>query len=235
MTIRCLNPDCEIEIAGDEGCVAQAFVCAACGLQFVWPSRHLGCEGFVIYDLETTGLNPDQEDFIQIAAIRFRKGQPVAEEAFFSYAKPRRRISGFITDYMGITNDDVREAPAPCDVLVEFSRFVGSSTLIAHNGLRFDSKFLSATCLRSQRPKRVVPSIDSIWLSKAVFGNQRGIRHGLDIVVSRLGILDDGIRRHDARGDVELLGHAVSRMWQHLRLSHDAAGFRRHETCLPVH
>ena len=192
------------------------------------------CADFVIYDLETTGLDPDQEDLIQIAAIRFRQGKPVAQEAFFSYAKPRRRISGFITSYTGITNDDVRDSPSPCEVLIEFSRFVGASTLIAHNGLRFDSKFLSATCHRSLHPKRQVPSIDSIWLSKAVFGNERGTRHGLDIVISRLGIQDDGIRRHDARGDVELLGRAVSRMWQRLGLPHDAAGFRRHETFLPA-
>ncbi len=232
MTVRCPNPNCLIQISADESRAGETVGCPVCGHQFVLPTC---CGDFVIYDLETTGLDPDHEDLIQIAAIRFRHGRPVASESFFSYAKPRRRVSAFITNYTGITNDDVRGAPEPCDVLTEFSRFVGESTLIAHNGLRFDSKFLTATCLRSRRPKREVPSIDSIWLSKAVFGNQRGIRHGLDLVISRLGITDDGVRRHDARGDVELLGHAVSRMWQHLRLPPDAAGFRRHETSLPVH
>lgn len=188
---------------------------------------------FVIYDLETTGLNPAQEDLIQIAATRFRYGKPVAEESFFRYAKPRRSISAFITSYTGITNDHVCGAPSPCDVLHEFSRFVGESTLIAHNGLRFDSKFLTTTCERSKVAKRMVPCIDSIWLSKAVFGNQRGIRHGLDLVIERLGIRANGVQRHDARGDVELLGLAVSKLWQHLKLPHDAAGVRRHETYLP--
>jgi len=231
MTVRCPNPECVIELEGDKSFAGETVECSNCGKQFVWSSA---CRNeFVIYDLETTGLNPDQEDLIQIAAIRFRMGKPAAKESFFSYAKPRRSISGFITNYTGITNEDVRGAPTPCEVLHEFSRFVGSSTLIAHNGLRFDSKFLTATCLRSRIAKREVPCIDSIWLSKAVFGNQRGIRHGLDIVIDRLGIRADGVQRHDARGDVELLGLAVSRLWQHLKLPYDAAGVRRHETYLP--
>ena len=231
MIVRCPNPGCAIDLAGEESFSGETVKCSNCGQRFVWPQSR---RDFVIYDLETTGLSPDDEDLIQIAAIRFRDGKPVTTESFFSYAKPRRAISSFITSYTGITNGDVRGAPSPCEVLVEFSRFVGDSTLIAHNGLRFDSKFLAATCVRGRVARREVPSIDSIWLSKAVFGNQRGIKHGLDIVIERLGIRQD-IRRHDARGDVELLGLAVSHLWRHLKLPHDAAGVRRHETHLPKH
>ncbi len=231
MTVRCPNSDCGVELSGAERISGELEECFACGQPFVWPQPR---RDFVIYDLETTGLSPDEEDLIQIAAIRFRDGRPVCQESFFSYAKPRRAISGFISSYTGITNADVRGAPSPCEVLVEFSRFVGDSTLIAHNGFRFDSKFLTCTCVRSRVETREVPCIDSVWLSKAVFGNQRGIKHGLDVVVDRLGIRSN-VRRHDARGDVELLGLAVAHFWQHLKLPHDAAGFRRHETHLPKH
>ena len=229
MIVRCPNPGCASDLAGEESFSGGTVECSHCGQRFVWPEMR---RDFVIYDLETTGLSPDEEDLIQIAAIRFQDGKPVTGESFFSYAKPRRAISSFITSYTGITNGDVRGAPSPCEVLVEFSRFVGGSTLISHNGLRFDSKFLAATCVRGGVARREVPSIDSIWLSKAVFGNQRGTRHGLDIVIERLGIRPD-VRRHDARGDVELLGLAVSHLWRHLNLPHDAAGVRRHETHLP--
>lgn len=231
MIVQCPNPQCGSDLEGESRFSGESVECSNCGRPFVWPQTR---RDFVIYDLETTGLSPDEEDLIQIAAIRFRDGMPVSSESFFSYAKPRQAISGFITNYTGITNNDVRGAPCPCEVLVEFSRFVGDSTLIAHNGLRFDSKFLTATCVRSRVAKREVPCIDSIWLSKAVFGNQRGIKHGLDVVIDRLGIRSN-VRRHDARGDVELLGLAVAHFWRHLKLPHDAAGVRRHETYLPKH
>lgn len=97
---------------------------------------------FVIYDLETTGLYPGSDEFIQIAAMRFVAGQLCREDAFFSFAKPRRRIPAFIESHTGI-------------------------------------------------------------------------------------------RRHDARGDVELLGLAVERMWQRLGLDAAFTGVRRHQACLP--
>jgi DNA polymerase-3 subunit epsilon len=195
--------------------------------------QHTGDCDFVVYDLETTGLRPDFEEFIQIAAMRFRKGRLVPSESFFSFARPEQPIPTFITTYTGITNADVRLAPRPHEVLVEFSRFVRGSRLIAHNGHRFDSKFLGATCRRHGMPMVDVRSIGSINLSKRMFGTVRGTGHSLDRVLSRLGISADGHARHDARGDVELLGKAIERMWNRLGLDDHCTGIPFHFTSLP--
>jgi DNA polymerase III subunit epsilon len=190
---------------------------------------------FVIYDLETTGLRPEQEEIIQIAAMRFRQGKQVGAETFFSYARPQRPISTFITHYTGIRNADVLGAPRPHEVLQEFSRFVGQAGLIAHNGHRFDSKFLGATCRRHQLSSVEVSSIDSINLSKRIFGTVRGTGHSLDRVLARLGISAAGCgRRHDARADVELLGRAVEKMWHRLGLDSDGCGLPTHTSHLPI-
>ena len=188
---------------------------------------------FVIYDLETTGLSPENDEFIQIAAIRFVAGGPVETDAFSSFARPRGPIPPFIRSLTGITDHHVASAPRPEQVLRDFTEWVGDATLIAHNGHRFDSRFLAATCLRHQLPTREVASIDSIQLSKLVFGNATGTRHSLDLVLQRLGLLDPRLRRHDARADVELLARAVSRMCAHLNLDPGLAGVPRHTTLLP--
>ena len=107
-------------------------------------------------------------------------------------------------------------------------------SLIAHNGLRFDSKFLAATCRRRGLPMREVHSIDSIHLSKMLFGKVRGTGHSLDHLISRLQIDPRSIRRHDARGDVEILGRAVAGMWLRLELDHAFNGVPRHGTFLPM-
>jgi DNA polymerase III alpha subunit (gram-positive type) len=187
----------------------------------------------VIYDLETTGLYPDEDEFIQIAAVRYENGSLIAEDAFFSFARPRRSISSFIENYTGIGNRHVTGAPRPEEVLFQFSTWAGDSTLIAHNGLRFDSKFLAATCRRHGLQAREVDCIDSIHISKMLFGKTRGTGHSLDHVKSRLGLRDTDLRRHDARGDVDLLGRAVVSMSKRLGLDSSLNGVPRHQTLLP--
>lgn len=188
----------------------------------------------MIYDLETTGLSPDFDEIIQVAAVRFRNGAVSSSEMFFSYARPRRPLPSFITSYTGITSADVARAPRPDEVVREFARFVDASGLIAHNGHRFDSKFLEAACRRHGLAVNGVYSIDSIQLSRRVFGTVAGAGHGLDRVLARLGISGSRFARHDARGDVELLGRAVERMWSRLGLDAQGSGIRGHATTLPM-
>ena len=233
MQITCPNPTCGQIHSGPKAQLGRRFSCPACGHSFIWSDCCHAGNSFVIYDLETTGLYPEADEFIQIAAVRLRAGCLCPEESFFSFARPRQRISSFITSYTGISNDHVRDAPRPEEVLCDFGRWAGDSTLIAHNGLRFDAKFLAATCRRHHLPAREAQCIDSIHLSKMLFGKTRGIGHSLDHVKSRLGLRDTSLRRHDARGDVDLLGRAVEEMSHRLGLDAAFNGVPRHPTLLP--
>jgi DNA polymerase III epsilon subunit family exonuclease len=207
--------------------------CPQCHHSFFWSDCHHTGETFVVYDLETTGLDPEQDEFIQIAAMRFCAGCLCPDDTFASFAKPRRRISAFIESYTGVTNRHVQDAARPEEVLCDFAAWAADATLIAHNGLRFDSKFLTATCRRHLLPTREVHGIDSIHLSKMLFGKTRGTGHSLDHLVSRLRLNAAHIRRHDARGDVEILGLAVASLWQRLNLDRSFNGVPRHPTHLP--
>jgi len=175
----------------------------------------------VIFDLETTGLSPEVNDIIQIAAVRMRGGNVFHEESFATFVDPGYRIPSFITSYTGISDRDVYGAPTAAMALSAFGRFVGDATLLAHNGHRFDMPFIQSACAKTRVPTRPVPYADSIYLSKLLWG--RGGRHGLDRVMDRLGISRGNYRRHDARGDVGLLAAAVKQMWQ--RLSPGCASF----------
>ena len=191
---------------------------------------------FVVYDLETTGLRPADCEIIQIAAVRFCAGRMNHAETFFSYARPERPIPAFIARYTGVTDRHVAGAPRPHEALREFARFVGGEAgLIAHNGHRFDSRFLDATCRRHGLGTRPVHSIDSLHFSRRLFGTARGTGHGMDRMLARLGITAQaGQTRHDARGDVALLGQALEIMWERLGLDAACSGLPRHHTSLPV-
>lgn len=168
----------------------------------------------VIFDLETTGLSPSVNEIIQIAGVRMRAGQILEEESFATFVKPVNRIPSFITSYTGITNNQVQSAPRAPEALVNFSRFVRDSTLIAHNGQRFDIPFIRESCARHGLPVRTVGFVDSMSFSRKIWGGRGG--HGLDAVMHRLQLSNHAARRHDARGDVEILAEAVRRMWRQL-------------------
>lgn len=234
MAIACPCPACGTPHPLPASALGSKQVCRGCGGVFRAADRCFHCHEFVIYDLETTGLYPDSDEFIQIAAVKFRDGKLCSGESFHSYAKPRRRIPSFIEQYTGVTNSHVRDAARPEEVLREFAAFAGQATLIAHNGKRFDSKFLHATCTRHGLPRRPVDCIDSIHLSKLTFGRTRGTGHSMDHLTTRLGLGGATFRRHDARGDVEILGMAVAAMHRMLDLDHAFNGVERHQSLLPV-
>ena len=165
-----------------------------------------------IFDLETTGFSPTRDEIIQIAAVRIRDGEVVAGESFASFVRPEKRVPYFITEITGVTPADVCDAPDPASALQAFSRFVGDATLVAHNGWRFDLSFIRETCKRHQLAMREVPFFDSLSLSRLVWSGADS--HSLDAIMDRLGLSGDGHRRHDARGDVQILAEAVGRMWR---------------------
>ena len=233
MKLQCPNPGCDHELSGPKTAIGRRVSCPACDHSFFWTDCFRSGETFIIFDLETTGLHPESDEFIQIAAVRLQAGCLCPEESFSSFARPRHRIPTFIEGLTGIGDRHVRSAPRPEEVLVEFAAWAGDATLVAHNGKRFDSKFLEATCRRHELPTREVECIDSIHMSKMLFGRTRGTGHSLDLVKSRLRLQDSTLRRHDARGDVDILGRAVAEMHARLELDRAFNGVPRHGSVLP--
>lgn len=180
---------------------------------------------FVIFDLETTGFSPDRHEIIQIAAVRLATDGTVGD-TFSTYVRPCAPVPRHITGLTGIRNADVANAPVAPEALRAFARFIENAgatsegnaepILVAHNGQRFDLRFIAAACARHSLPQRPVRFIDSIWLARTLWPAEP--LHNLDAVAGRLGIdvTASHFRRHDARSDVCLLATAVRCMIQHL-------------------
>jgi len=170
----------------------------------------------IFFDLETTGLSPYLNEIIQIAAVKVRPGCWGVEESFDTFVRPQQRVPGFITGLTGITQSQVAQAPSPREALMNFSRFVGAedAMLIAHNGPSFDMRFIAENCTRHGLLTRETAVLDSRAFSRKIWGRRSG--HGLDPILHRLGLSIAGVKRHDARGDVQLLALAVRKMWGQL-------------------
>ncbi|NMA82377.1 MAG: DUF3072 domain-containing protein [Epulopiscium sp.] len=102
---------------------------------------------FVVFDLETTGCNPERDQIIEIGAIKVKKGQIVSE--YQQLVHPQMAIPSHITEITGITNEMVYEQPHIHEVLPEFLVFCESDYILGHNIL-FDYKFIKYNVLRHQ-------------------------------------------------------------------------------------
>ncbi len=104
----------------------------------------------VVLDFETTGLSPNLGDrAIEVGAVKIREGAVI--DRFQQVMNPGFRISSFIEQYTGITNQMIRKA-APCgEVMASFADFIGDSNLVAHNAA-FDLRFLESELRLIGRP-----------------------------------------------------------------------------------
>ena len=98
-------------------------------------------KNYVVIDVETTGLDADHDEIIEVAAIRYSAGE--VKEAFQTYIKPLNEIPMKITQINGITNEMVENAPHFSQIVAELEDFIGTSNLVGHN-IEFDIKFLYA-------------------------------------------------------------------------------------------
>ena len=96
-----------------------------------------GQSEFVIFDLETTAMKPENGYIVDIAALRVRDGQVV--DRFESLVNPGRPIIGH--QVHGISTDDVANAPTAAEVLTNFTQWVGDAPVVAHN-ISFDLPYV---------------------------------------------------------------------------------------------
>ncbi len=94
---------------------------------------------FVVVDVETTGRDPRMADLLEIGAVRIKGGK--IADTFSTLVDPGRTIVGH--QMHGITDQDVKGAPAPREAVEKFRAFAGNATLVGHN-VGFDLGFLEA-------------------------------------------------------------------------------------------
>ena len=94
---------------------------------------------YVIIDIETTGLDPEYCEIIELAAIKYENNKEIAR--FHSLVKPDYEIDSFITNLTGITNEMVKSSPKLSEVILDFYNFIKDEILIGHC-VYFDINFI---------------------------------------------------------------------------------------------
>ncbi|MER3537752.1 MAG: DNA polymerase III subunit epsilon, partial [Thermus sp.] len=148
---------------------------------------------YTALDLETTGLDPEEDAILAIGAVRLL-GDRILPETFEALLDPGRPIPQASSQVHGITEEMVRGQPKVQEVLPEFFRFQEGSLLLAHNGA-FDLAFLSreGKKLGLDFPR---PLLDTLLLAQLLF--EEGDL-ALEALARRFGVPVLG--RHTALGD----------------------------------
>ncbi len=162
---------------------------------------------YVVFDTETTGLNPSKGDeVIQIGAIRIINGQLLYHEIIDQLVDPKRFVPAESVAIHGIEPILLKGQPTIDQVLPHFHTFAESSVLVAHNAA-FDMRFLQ---LQESKTGIIFdnPVIDTMLLSSIVHPNQES--HSLDTLAERLNVTIVG--RHTALGDAIVTGEVLLKL-----------------------
>jgi DNA polymerase-3 subunit epsilon/ATP-dependent DNA helicase DinG len=133
----------------------------------------------VSLDLETTGLDSERDEIIEIGIIRFR-GDEILDK-WSSLIRPQREIPSKIIELTGITNEMVRSDGIPLwDGLREAQRVAGNFPIVGHN-IMFDLGFT-----RRQRVFVTNPAIDTFELAGILIPHAG--QYSLSALARELGI-----------------------------------------------
>lgn len=119
---------------------------------------------YVVFDLETTGINPNRDAIIEISAIKVI-GNQVAEE-FSTLVNPGRSIPKGATAVNGITDEMVADAPTVKEAIEHFLDFIGDSILVGHNIHTFDMNFAYDAALQELGREIKNDYIDTLYLAR---------------------------------------------------------------------
>jgi DNA polymerase-3 subunit epsilon/ATP-dependent DNA helicase DinG len=95
---------------------------------------------YISLDIETTGLNPDADEIIEIGAVKFQGEQVI--DTFYSLVNPQRNLSYRIQLLCGITQAELETAPSFSELSGKLISFLDTNALVGHN-IPFDLGFLA--------------------------------------------------------------------------------------------
>lgn len=153
-------------------------------------------ETYVIFDIETTGLDPYNDKIIEIGAVKVKNLNIV--DRYSSFINPEMKLSDFTKSLTNISDEDVENAPKIEEVLPEFLDFIKDATLVAQNA-KFDIGFITEKA-KQMNIKTNFSYIDTINWAKLVLPEQK--KYNLDALCKRFNIPNDN--HHRAVNDAEV-------------------------------
>jgi len=97
---------------------------------------------YIVFDTETTGLNPKKDDIISIGAVKIKDNKILTSQTFEVFIKNSSEISSKSIEIHQIRPIDLENAKTADIAIREFLKFIGSRPIIGYY-LEFDVSMIN--------------------------------------------------------------------------------------------
>ena len=176
-------------------------------------SESLRNVSFAVVDCETTGVNPETDRILQVAAI-IVNGEGEVVDQFDTVVRPEspENYTHGAEHIHGISKEQVENGMPLREALEKLWTISSGNVFTAHNA-RFDIGFLHAESERVGLSNRIDTHVDTLALARKTDA-EKTRRHTLDALCEHYGIERE--KAHDAKADAtataELLIHLMKEM-----------------------
>ncbi len=167
---------------------------------------------YIVFDIETTGLNNEFDELIEFGAIKYKDGRIVDQIDFF--CKPTKPLTPRIINLTHITNEMVANGCNQKEAIIKIREWIKDDILIAHNGINFDFAFLNKICEKNNLPIFTNCLIDTMQISRAI--NEALDSHRLQKVTRKYKIDYNELEAHRANKDSQYLLYVWQAMMEQL-------------------
>lgn len=126
-------------------------------------------DGYIVLDLETTGLRPEKDEIIEIGALRIVNHQ--IQERMCLLVRTQAMIPESVQKLTGITPEQQNAKGVSLSLaLDDLSDFMANSPIVCHNA-KFERQFLREAYLREGKEAPINSFIDTLALARRYVEN----------------------------------------------------------------
>ena len=155
----------------------------------------------VVFDTETTGLNPKKDEILSIGAVIVKGNKILTSEKFELFVKPTKAINEESIKIHRIRNIDLENGSEAKEAIEQFLHFIGSRPLVGYY-IDFDVKMVNKyvkSLLGITLPNKTI-EVSGIYHDKKIkFIPDGTIDLRFDVMMKDLGLPIFG--KHDALND----------------------------------
>lgn len=122
-------------------------------------------DSYCVVDLETTGLDSNYDEIIEISAIKVINNNIVDKFSSLARLEHTDYLNDYIVKLTGITNDMLKKSSSLENVLTDFLNFIENDIVVGHN-VNFDIRFLYDNCFYYFKKPFTNDYIDTMRISR---------------------------------------------------------------------
>ena len=163
---------------------------------------------FVVFDIETTGLDNTKNNITEIGAVKVVNGEIV--DKWSTFVNPLMPIPEEIQNLTGISDEMVSNAETIADILPKFKKFCEGCVLVAHNA-SFDIGFMKKKASELGETFDF-PYVDTLMLARCMYPFLHNFK--LDTITKHLNVILENHHRavDDAKATADMFVKMLSQL-----------------------